>query len=95
MIRDIDPNKTNVSIYKRLLIFILDTLTTFIFYIFLFLSIGNLCIKAIEKDNINTLNNIYITECNSLDLPYEKDNQYGLIQIDFNTYMDNKVNEGY
>ena len=95
MIRDIDPNKTNVSIYKRLMIFILDTLTTFIFYIFLFLSIGNLCIKAIEKDNINTLNNIYITECNYLDLPYEKDNQYGLIQIDFNTYMDNKVNEGY
>lgn len=95
MIRDIDPNKTNVSIYKRLIIFILDALMTFLFFIILFLSIGNLSIKTIEKYNINTLNNIYINECNSLNLPYEKDNQYGLIQIDFNTYMDKKVNEGY
>ena len=87
MIRYIDPNKTNVSIYKRLMIFILDALMTFLFFIILFLSIGNLSIKTIEKHNIN--------ECNSLNLPYDKDNQYGLIQIDFNTYMDNKVNEGY
>lgn len=79
---------------KRFTIFLLDTLMSFVIFIVLFFSVGNISIKSICNNDINAMNEVYENICINNNLPYAKENQFGLYQIDFEMYMDKVINEG-
>ena len=95
MLKDLDIKIKKISSFKRIAIFIIDATISFMVFIILFLSIGNISIIEIEKENIKSLNEIYIKECLNMNIPYTNDNQYGLVEIDFSSFMDQKINEGH
>ena len=94
MLLEIDPKKKKVSSMKRIFIFLIDALSAFILFLSLFLTVGNLTIKEIEKDNISNMNIIFKEICDNENLPYSNNNQYNLYELDYETYMDKLINEG-
>ena len=83
-----------LTIWKRLGIFVVDIAISFVTYLIIFVTAGTFLINSVCEENINIANKEYIKVCEELNLPYIQENQYGLYQIDFNTYMDNKVEAG-
>lgn len=84
----------SISSWKRIGIFIIDSLVSFIVYVLLLFTIGNLIIKNVAKEDINLANQEYLTICQNNNLPVVKDSQYGLYQIDFDLLMDEYVQSG-
>lgn len=84
----------SISSWKRIGIFIIDSLISFIVYVLLLFTIGNLIIKNVAKEDINLANQEYLTICQNNNLPVVKDSQYGLYQIDFDLLMDEYVQSG-
>ena len=83
-----------LTIWKRLGIFVVDIAISFVTYLIVFVTAGTFLINSVCEENINIANQEYIKVCEELNLPYIQENQYGLYQIDFDTYMDNKVEAG-
>ena len=84
----------SISSWKRIGIFIIDSLVSFIVYVLLLFTVGNLIIKNVAKEDINLANQEYLTICQNNNLPVVKDSQYGLYQIDFDLLMDEYVQSG-
>lgn len=84
----------SLSSWKRIGIFVLDALVSFIIYIVLVFTVGNLVIKSVAKDDIDIANQEYLTICQKHSLPVIKESQYGLYQIDFDLLMDDCVESG-
>lgn len=92
----IQQNYTHDSLspWRRVLIFILDAFISFGVYLLLLLTIGNTLIKTIESENIEIANKEFIKICEENSIAYEKENQYGFYQMDFDAFMDNSIQNG-
>lgn len=95
MLLELDPKKKIVSSWKRIFIFLIDALSSFMLFLLLILTIGNYSITEIESNNIKQMNNIYQEICKKENLPINNDNRFKVYEFDFGTYMDELINQGY
>ena len=82
------------SIWKRIFIFLLDGLMSFIVFVLLFNTIGTFLLKQICHNDIDILNTKYQNVCETNNYPYTIDKQFNLYIFDNAAYIDIKINDG-
>ena len=91
MINDANASGPKYSIWKRISIFLIDGLMSFISFLLLFFALGTFCIEKISANNIKEMNDystaIYIRE----DLPFEKNWPFYITELDYDKYIDHEV----
>jgi len=80
-------SKKKVSTWKRLFVFLFDSILIFGTFFALFFTAGSAAIKGIAKNNIAGLNKIYAAECDRRSVPY-KESMYGVYQLDKDKYIE-------
>jgi len=83
-----------ISAWKRILIFIIDGCLALIIFLALLYTAGNASVKAINHNEINTINLVYEEVCKEKSIPYKVESVYGFYQIDQNSIINQKVEEG-
>jgi hypothetical protein len=73
---------------------VIDALISFLLYILLLFTVGNSVIKSISSSDIEIANSYYAAVCEEKNIPYEKEDQYGLYIIDFDKYFDQQIANG-
>ena len=93
---DYSPELENerYSIWKRILIFIIEGLTSLLVFIGLLFTLGNFIQRNVAYDEVQTMNYHTSIVLEELNLPSKIENQYGLIEFDQDTFLDLKVEEG-
>ena len=86
------PNE-KISIWKRIFIFLIDFITALILCIALLYSIGNPIVSSIAKNDINKMNVAIEGVCEKYSYPTEYDSIYGLLQLNQEEIIDNKIKE--
>lgn len=89
------PGEKKYSPWKRIGIYLLDVLLIAISYVILFFGCSRYCVMAIEKDNINTINEqvVIVLKSENVEQYQQADWQYKLIGIDRNAYLTYLVEE--
>lgn len=92
---EIYPEMSNdkISIWKRIFIFLFDFITAAIISLTLLYSIGNPVLTNISKSDISQMNVIVTDVCESFSYPTEIESIYGLVQINQDAYMEQKISE--
>lgn len=90
----LDPSEKKCSTWKRMAVFLLDGLSTLILFLVLLFTLGNLCVKQIATNDIQSMNVQYQEICDIYQYPYVQENQYGLIILDRDKIIDDKVESG-
>ncbi len=92
---EIYPEMSNdkISIWKRIFIFLFDFVTAAFVSITLLFSIGNPALTSVSKNDINQMNIIVADVCESFSYPTEIESIYGLLQINQDAYMEQKISE--
>lgn len=82
------------SSFKRFFSFIIDAFLVLGISFFLILFVSNYSISHFAKEEILQINEIYREECEKKDYPYSVGPTYGIYQLDFDNFVDNKIQEG-
>lgn len=92
---DMYPEMSNekISIWKRIFIFLFDFITSAIIALVLLYAVGNPIVSNIAKEDVSKMNVVITNVCEKYSYPTETESLYGLVQIDQEEYMDQKVSE--
>lgn len=89
-----DDGKEKFSIWKRMLIFLIDGIMVVGVVIALFLTVCYKSISYFAKNEVNNLNGMYQTLCEQKGVPY-KSGSYGIYRVDNEKYIEILINDGF
>lgn len=94
MITAKEPENRKFSVWKRMLIYLLDGLSAMIVFLALLFTLGNFSVRNIAREEIATINRVYVEICEENGFPYQIESQYGLTVLDQSRFIEQKEAEG-